>query len=505
MASRVLSIDLQNDLLTAVVVKNDINQEILASTAIVTAEKSITELVQELTVQLDCSNCTAVLSLGSSFFAFQNLKLPFHNQKAIDKILPLELAENTAVPINTMLVDTIVLPAKDDETDVIAAMIKRSTIAECCTALAHGGAPVETITLSGLPTIAEIQNTGSAPEEFIFLDLRLTTTTLFFISAGKVQLIRPLPFDPHPFSSVSTISITQDEEDGNITVAGLEHSGEAFRELALAVRQTLLPLSLQAPFEDIPLYIDGIIGSAHGVTSWLEAAPAFNRPCFLCGRPGLLPPPVNLPEQSVVYAPYLTASLSLVKQDKQIPNSFNFCKDEFAPRHALGNYRNKLRLAGGAICMALIIGVAFLWLTNAALEKKRTALTNEIHSVFKKTLPETQRIVAPVQQLQVAVNSSKADREGGVSTHLPRSVLQVLKEISSRIPPSLDIVVTRMVYEEQGLRITGTTNSFNTVDAIKRNLEQSHYFASVTIASTKQNPQGNRIRFELKITMMEGG
>ena len=504
MATRILSIDLQHDLLTAVIVKNDINQGILASAAIVTAEKSITELVQELTVQLDCSNCTAVLSLGSSFFAFQNLKLPFHNQKAIDKILPLELGENTAVSIDTMLIDTIVLPAKDEETDVIAAMIKRSIVAECCTAFEQCGTPLEVITLSGLPTIAEIQKTGGAPEEFIFLDLRLTTATLFYIAAGELRLVRPLPFDPHPFSSVSTISIMQDEEDGEITVEGLEHCGEAFRELALAVRQTLLPLCLQSLFEQIPLYIDGTIGSAQGVTSWLEAAPAFNRPCFLCGRPGLLPPPLNLPEESVVYAPYLTASISLAKQDKQIASGFNFCKGEFAPRHALGKYRNKLQLAGGAICIALIFGIAFLWLTNTALEKKRTALTNEINSVLKKTLPETHRIVAPVQQLKVAVNSSKTDREGGTSTPLPKSVLLVLKEISSRIPPSLDIVVTRMVYEDQGLRITGTTNSFNTVDAIKRNLEQSHYFSTVTIASTKQNPQDNRIRFELKITVMEG-
>ena len=504
MASRILSIDLQSDLLTAVVLNDDVNREIIASTAIITAEKTIQELITELLTQLDCSDCRCVLSLGSPFFSFHNLSLPFQDRKAIDKILPFELEESVTVAIDSILIDTIVNPGNEEGSEVIAAMIERTVFAECHSTLKQAEIPPEIVTLSGLPTIAAIQETGQAPEEFIFLDLRLENATLFFISSGKLQLIRPLPFDPLPFATKPTAKLSLNAEDEKLQVQGLEHSMESFRELALTVRQTLAPFSLQTAQDQIPLYIDGTAGSAPGVTSWLEADAAFARPCFVCGRVGLLPLPIHLPKQTEEHATYLNACLSLGKHSDKLHNSFNFCKGEFALRSNLSEYRNKAKVVAGILLASLIISLGYLWYDKVSLKKERTALISEIHQVFKETLPATKRIVAPVQQLQVAVNKAKNATTSGHSNALPKTVLHVLQELSTRIPATMDIRFSRMVYEEQGLRLMGITDSFNTVDSMKRNLAQSPDFASVTISSTKQNPQDNRIRFELKIKTTTG-
>ena len=504
MASRILSIDLQSDLLTAVLLKDDINRDIIASTAIITAEKTVQELFSELVKKLDCSDCRCVLSLGAPFFLFHNLTLPFSDRKSIDKILPFELEESTAIAIDTMLIDAIVSPAEEEGSDVITAMIKRKILAEYSEILKQAGITPEHITLSGLSTIAQIQKTGQAAEEFIFLDLRLENATLFFVSKGKLQLIRPLSFDPFPFASDPSVKLAIHPENNNLEVQGLEHSAESFSELALTVKQTLAPLPLQMPQNKIPLYIDGTAGLTPGVTSWLEAVSAFNRPCLVCGRAGLLPLPIHLPEQTKEHSTYLSACISLGKQTDKLQNSFNFCKGEFASHSDLTKYRNRIQILGGTLLAALLICLGYLYYDNNSLKNERSALLSEINKVFRQTQPNVKRIVAPVQQLQVALSNVKNTMADGSGNTLPQTVLHILRELSTRIPASMDVRLIRMVYEDKGLRLTGITDSFNTVDSIKKHLEQSPLFAAATISSTKQNPQDNQIRFELKIKVATG-
>ncbi len=505
MASQILSIDLQDDLLTAVLLKNDINKDIIASTAVINQNKTVEEIISELTSTLDCRDCRCLLSLGASFFSFRNLTLPFSDSKSIDKILPFELEENSAEAIETMLIDTMV-NTQDNETDseVITAMIKHDVLAEYYTALKQAAIAPEFITLSGLPTISEIQETGQAPEEFIFLDLRLESTTLFLISSGKLQLVRHLPFSPLPFESSPKAEFKIDEKNGTLQVQGLENSGESYYEFALAVKQTLAPLPLTTTWEQIPIYIDGTAGTSKGVSSWLEAKDAFARPCLICGRAGLLPLPIQLPEETKAHAAFLMACLSLGKQADKPKNIFNFSKDEFASQRNLLEFRNMAKMGSLALIAIIILSLGYLWYDTTTLKKKRTTLVAEIHEIFKKAQPDVKRIVAPVQQLQVAVDNAKNSTDDGGENILPRTVLHILRELSTRIPTSMDVRINRLVYESKGLRLMGITDSFNTVDSMKKKLEQSPDFSAVTISSTKQAAKDNKIRFELKIDVGAG-
>lgn len=502
MASQILSIDFQSDLLTAVLLVDDNNKDIIASTAIITRKKSVEEVINELTSAIDCSDCRCFLSLGASFFSFRNLNLPFSNRKAIDKVLPLELGESTVEAIDTMVIDAIVnTQAKETDSEIITAMIKKEILAEYHTVLTQAGLQPEFITLSGLPTIAEILQTVYAPTEFIFLDLRLDSSTLFLISEGSLQLVRPLPFSPLPFGSAPEAKFTIDEKNGELHVVGLEHSGESYHDFARAVKQTLAPLSVSA---EIPIYIDGTAGTTKGVSSWLETKEAFGRPSLVCGRPGLLPLPIHLPEQTKEHSAFLTACLCLGKQANKEKDYFNFAKDEFASKSNLIEYRGKAKILGLVLLTILIFSFGVLLFGNASLKRKQAVLVADIYEVFKKAQPDVHRIVAPVQQLQVAVNNAKISSGDGDGNLLPQTVLHILRELSTRIPASTDVRLIRMVYETKGLRLIGITNSFNTVDSIKKNLEQSPDFSSVTINSTKQTPKDNKIRFEMKIDVRPG-
>jgi Tfp pilus assembly protein PilN len=78
-------------------------------------------------------------------------------------------------------------------------------------------------------------------------------------------------------------------------------------------------------------------------------------------------------------------------------------------------------------------------------------------------------------------------------------VLDLLKDMSDRIPKSLDVKISRMVIDQETVRVSGKTDTFNTVDSIKNGLETSRHFSGVTISSANLDRTGKRVQFEIKL------
>jgi hypothetical protein len=133
------------------------------------------------------------------------------------------------------------------------------------------------------------------------------------------------------------------------------------------------------------------------------------------------------------------------------------------------------------------------------LKKEYKILNREITSVFKQTLPEVTRIVDPVQQLRVKVKELKQSTSLRPEAGTSKKILDLLKEISQRIPASLNVHVNRMVIDTETVRISGKTDAFNEVDRIKNNLESSIQFSGVTISSANLDRTGKGVRFEIRI------
>ena len=72
-------------------------------------------------------------------------------------------------------------------------------------------------------------------------------------------------------------------------------------------------------------------------------------------------------------------------------------------------------------------------------------------------------------------------------------------DISRRIPKSFDMDINTMVIDPETVRITGETDTFNTVDNVKNNLEPSPYFSSVTINTANLDRTGKKVNFEIKM------
>jgi general secretion pathway protein L len=99
--------------------------------------------------------------------------------------------------------------------------------------------------------------------------------------------------------------------------------------------------------------------------------------------------------------------------------------------------------------------------------------------------------------MRVKIQEIKNTAHPGMKAN--QGVLQILKDISQRVPKSTDINVTRLVVDPETVRMSGDTDTFNAVDTIKNRLEPSDYFSAVTITSANLDRTGKRVQFEIKL------
>jgi type II secretory pathway component PulL len=180
---------------------------------------------------------------------------------------------------------------------------------------------------------------------------------------------------------------------------------------------------------------------------------------------------------------------------------FNFRKDDFRKKKSLLEYRDLLLKMAVPLCIVIAFVMGYMAYDYSKLNAEQERLRQQISEVFKETLPEVTRIVNPVQQLQVKNNEIKATyRPGGVSG-TEYTIIELLTELSARIPEKLSVKVVRMVADMDTIRLKAVTGDFNTVDNVQKELGKSRYFKDVTISSANQSIQGDKVNFELKLEL----
>jgi Tfp pilus assembly protein PilN len=90
---------------------------------------------------------------------------------------------------------------------------------------------------------------------------------------------------------------------------------------------------------------------------------------------------------------------------------------------------------------------------------------------------------------------------GGV-TGAQLSGLQILREISARIPSSITVDIDALTTTTDTTELSGITTSYDDVVKLKETLEASPFFPSVKINTTKSEVD-NKVSFKLTLTTVK--
>lgn len=433
-------------------------------------------LLEDLKEQTGFTEGSSRISFGAELFSYRTLSLPFTDRNKIGQVLPLELADISAVDIDTLVIDFLVCNTTDEGSEVLAAMIDKEVFSDCLTSLNGAGIDPEIIGISGVEEAITLAKDDVT--DFVLVDIGSTWATVIIVKNSNIALIRSISTPPEIFATDTEIRNT---------------------DFALNIKQTLLISGIfDIHHNQAMIFLTGTLspykGLAEILSTTLEGATVKT---YTQSKQPL----IKLdPEITANYIPeVMDRVLSLALRGRGKSNGFNFRKGDFKKRKSPSDYKPLIFQFAIPTLLIIVSALGYWGYTYNNLKKQQTELKDQIVQVFKNTLPGVTRIVNPVQQLTVKNKEIKTTyRSGGLSgTEL--TMVELLAELSSRIPPSYQVTVVRMVADMDVIRLKAVTQDFNTVDNVQKELEKSPFFKTVSISSANQSPKGDEVSFELKI------
>lgn len=491
----VLAIDIHDECVTGVLLNVEPRGAVVSGYgAALIDDEGTGEAVADVVRQTGYKEGDVRISIGAEKLFFRNLLLPFTDRKKIDKVLPFELEELTSYTIDDLQLDFLSTVVNEEGTEILAAMFKKGELAETLAMFQQQGLDPELVGVSGLQTAACLV-TMTSQKTFVLLDVSYKQATFVLVDDGRIAIIRSLAVNSEVLAGFRV-----DLVENNVMADDPAQIPEIVRRLVLPVQQTLLSVGRSAMLsKDATCYVNGVVGSHPEVLKLLKIElPLDVQPCNIASQPQLR---INSLGNSSWNPAMMNRALALGLWSKKLTGILNFRKGDFKKRQSLKSIRKLVM--GVALPLTLIcIGViGFSWWEYNELKSRRNALRTEIESIFRQAMPEVTRITDPLKELTVKVNETRDIYSSGSSGQENIRKLDLLSELSLRIPQSLPLLITRLVADKNDVRIKAETKDFNTVDNVKKELEKSDYFSSVVISSANLAPKGGEVRFELKLEL----
>ena len=483
MSRKVLGIDIRNETVSAVLLHSSLREHRvehfvhLPFSGPDDPERSLSSALQTLTEKMDLSGSDCVVSIPANQVIFRNLQIPFSSSKKIRMVLPFELETTLPYAAEDLVIDfhTLNGAPEGDQTKLIAAAIEKSKLSPYLDALSSIKADPEKLTLGGLPTALCLANQAAPEEDQLFIEIDHTYATLFIAAGGRLQLIRSFLLPP----------------------AGPSRAPQ----LCAQILQTLAAFleSSGLNFEPIEMVASGI-----GLDE-TDIIPALSRRLNIPVKTVSIAERLNIPiegNQENQWIPaYMDSALAVALMEVEGYNGLNFHKGQFAAQKFLSKHKRPLIKTGILAATVLVLFFFNLIMEAYNLNKHLSDINSQMTQIFRTTFPDVETVHYPYQEMQARIREMKKtaafEDEAGPQI---RSI-DILNGISEKIPENITVNLNRLVIQPDNVIVSGTTDTYNSVDAIKSRLEQIPYFEKVTISSSNIDRTGNEVHFMLKLEL----
>ncbi len=405
------------------------------------------------------SSCKrAVVTLPPDWVWIRHTRLPFNDPKKLGQILPMELAPTILVPDLTPVIDFRAAPLPDSENNhlIFTGILAAKTIEDIFSTLKRKGISLSVVSPRGLIEATTFASSKDAPEQFLF------------ISPQADQIVLVLVNDRFPIMVRTLGSIASDPVSG----------------LAREIRSTYTSAALHYDLDHKTLNTCPIfVGHTQGkIPDGLEDALT-----AIC--PPDTPPKTVAPPDAIL-------------PDRLPPNLLNFCTGPY--KTDVFHRRHKGHLITTVVLLTLIVALSLFDLhrKNTALENQISAQRDAEMSIYTRVFPKAGPVPAQAPLLLMESKLKELKRSGntGHAAAIPAvpkiRVMDMLFELSTRIPEDIDMAFSRLTLNHDRLILTGLTANFNQVDKIKGLIQSSPLFKRVSIQSAKADKTGKKVRFK---------
>lgn len=496
MKRQILGLDINEEFVAATVVEmRGQDVEVTASGFALYQDKGgPDEVLPELLEEISWSGTTCIMGVSLAGISLRNLSIPFTESRKIDQILPLELEDQLLSPVRNHVVEYSVSGVEENQSHLLVTAVENEKVRQNLELLTNCKLNPEVITLRTLVLAEQLQRQHGKLGSFLLIDAGLHAASIAVVMQGQVVFMRRLAypdkiFTAHPFILDKTVPGITDHDEAVACIAALCED----------IRVSLGLYQMETGTEVLPeqTVLSGIMAQ---IPLFKEKMEEELDSQIILGDLQQLSRVELGPGPQVTWSPSLyDHALALAMQGLRKNFSVNFRKGEFGLPKLY--YATKNQLAAAAVVLvSLLVGI-FVYMGNdhRQLSSRYNELGSNMKVLFQETFPETKRIVDPLVQMKTNLRNVQAPSIATPIFSGDKRSLNILADVSGRIPAGLKIDVARMVIDKESVVIKGTTDAFNNVNLIQRVLRESPMYEDVDIVSASAEKDSGSIRFELKL------
>jgi general secretion pathway protein L len=496
MPEKILGLDISEDSLTAVQVETGLKGYQIKACARVRVEANdgLEDALKKLFEENDLRSDIYLTSISGEHVSCRNLRMPFKDGRKIRQTLPYEMESMVPFPIEGLVID-FAISDRSDHSEILAVSVKKEFISEILAHLQNQGIDPDVLDIRCVPAVSLLLKQEGMPEDGLFLEIGENTGTMALYLNRRLALVRAFALHGSFLAGITNYAVNEGIADTQIS----EKAEVWFKSFCKLVENTLHAMRWQGDREVRPekVFFTGV-GALYP-----EAGNLLSR--FL----GIPAEQIDLSrdkrvrmDENVAQAwnpALMDNALALSLRNGKQAQGFNLRRDEFAAKREDFWLKKEFRRVMVYLVIILSFLIADMGVDYYSLKKRYGMLDQRIKDVFEQTFPDVSKIVDPLQQMKVKINELKTSAVPIVGTGSNKRVLELLREISQRVPKSLDVQVSQMVIDLEAVRVSGKTDTFNTVDNLKNSLEASTYFSAATISSANLDRTGNQVQFEIRL------
>jgi Tfp pilus assembly PilM family ATPase/Tfp pilus assembly protein PilN len=411
---------------------------------------------------------TLVTSLGADALFQRLVELPFSDKARAERTAPLEAEESLPLPLERLVTHVQILEKHRGHSKVFLIAAPLDRVEGCIEAFRAESLPVEIVDAEPL-ALATVASTSLASTE---------GTILIDLDDEKSQAVLIGPHGPERFFSLSS---------------------PAASALILQEAMRLIEAFRKEDFKFSAIYLSGSASLQADLGAWSEAL----------GVPvQLLPFPAkqlgNIPKEAPPW-PSWAIPLGLALREalpRQGASRVNLLRSHAAAGESNVSWRNKVPSLGVYLGVLLVLWGVGVGIETSYKQKRLDALKTSIRKVFSETFPDVKNVVDEVEQMRQSVGELE-ERDKSLSTLMGVEVspLNVLRELSERIPPDITVEFREFVAEADRIRIDGVTTSFDSIDKIQARMQQYPGFSSVAVSDAKAGVEADKVIFKMTIQL----